>query len=274
LGCYLSSLSIFSAKGKMMPSTDFVKMMKRVEKLTIDNSPSILTAIAATGVVTTAFLTGKASISAYREMAEEQAATTEILENKEVVRLVWKNYIPPVISGTLTIAAVITANRVGNRRAAAVATAYSISERAFSEYREKVVEKIGEKKDRTIRDEIAQDHVTKNPPDEKTVIITARVGNVLCYDMFTGRYFNSCMETLKQAENSINHDIIHNGYASLSDFYDEIGLGATSFSDEVGWSGGNLMEVIFSTTLADDNKPCITLDFNLSPNRNFQHFAQ
>ena len=153
-------------------------------------------------------------------------------------------------------------------RAAAVAAAYTISEKAFSEYKEKVVERLGTPKEQKIRDEVAQDRVTKNPPNERETIITGG-GEVLCYEAFTGRYFKSDMETLKKAQNDLNYVMLNDGYASLSDFYNKIDLPTTSYSDEIGWTSDKLLELNFSTVLSDDGRPCISIDFMAAPVRDY-----
>lgn len=260
---------------------DFRPILKRLEKATIDNSPAILTAIGITGTVTTAYLTAKATLKAHALLREEVARVNHGIPQsrqteptrKDVFLMTWKFYIPAATTGVVTIAAIFGANRVSTRRAAAMATAYSISERAFSEYKEKIVEKIGENKERAYRDEIAQERVEKNPVDEKTVIITGG-GEVLCYDQFTGRYFKSSMEAIRQAENKLNHVILHDGYASLTDLYYELGLSPTSFSDEVGWTSDYLLDIKVSTTMSEDNRPCLSIDFDIRPSRYFAHFAE
>lgn len=257
---------------------NLARFMKRAEKFTIDNSPAILTAIGITGTLTTAYLTGKASFKAYDLLLEED--TRRHMNNepplrpdtKAMVQVVWREYIPAGISATVTVAAIFAANHVSTRRATAMATAYSLSERAFTEYKDKVVEKIGEKKNQEIKDEIAQDQVTRNPVDEATVIMT-NDGEVLCYDRFIGRYFKSSMEALKRAVNEVNYTILHQDYASLSDFYMELGLEPTGISDEVGWTTDQLLELDISTVLSTDNKPCIAIDFNHRPIRNFDQYS-
>ena len=149
-----------------------------------------------------------------------------------------------------------------------MAAAYTVSEKAFEEYREKIVEKLGANKERQARDEVAQDRVNANPVGRTEVIVTGG-GNVLCYDMYTGRYFQSDMETIKQAQNNLNHHILNNVYASLNDFYDMIGLSRIKTGDEIGWNSDKLMEIYFSTTMSDDQKPCIAIDFSVEPVRNY-----
>ena len=247
------------------------EILKRVEKLTIDNSPTILTAIGVTGSLTTAYLTGKASFKAAEILIlehEEEDLKDIPRSRKKDAKRVWKLYIPAASTGAVTVVSIIAANRIGMRRAAAIAAAYSISEKAFAEYKEKVLEKVGENRERSVRDDLAQDRVRNNPSSDREVIITGG-GDVLCYDAFTGRYFKSDMETLKKAQNDLNYKVLNNYYASLSDFYDLIDLPRTSYSDEVGWNSDALLELEFSTVMSEDNRPCISINFRIQPIRGY-----
>ena len=186
----------------------------------------------------------------------------------EMAKMTWKEYIPPAISGALTISAIIMANRIGTRRTAAMAAAYSLSDKAFSEYKEKVVEHIGKNKELKVRDEIAQDRVNDAPVGTREVIITGG-GEVLFFDMYTSRYFKSDMETVKKAMNDVNYMILNHDSASLTDFYDKIGLSRTKHSDDVGWNHDKLLDIQFSTTMSEDDRPCIAIDFKAAPIRNY-----
>lgn len=248
---------------------------RRTEKLVVDNSPSILTALAITGVVTTAILTGKATFRAAEILAEERVARdgrdkTPCITTQEKVKILWKNYIPAASAGVLTIACVVGANHIGTRRAAAVAAAFTISERAFEEYKDKVIERIGEKPEQKIRDEIAQAEIDRTPYVNNPVVVVGD-GQVLCFDAFSGRYFNSTMETLRKAENDINFQILHNMYATLDEFYELIGLKSTLTSQEVGWNTQNLMDLRHSAVMSDDGRPCLSISYNYKPTRGFRN---
>lgn len=252
------------------------QLLRRFEKLVADNSPAILTAVGVTGTIATAILVGKATFRATELIIDEQAIQDlqelgHPLDSREKFELVWKLYIPPVATGTITIVSIVMANQVGTRRAAAVAAAYSLSEKAFTEYREKVLEKLGENKERAVRDELAQNRISKNPPVDREVVITGN-GDVLCYEAYSGRYFQSNVEAIRKAENDINHTLLNDGYASLSDFYDKIGLPRTTASEEVGWKNDSLIELRFSTSLSGDGRPCISIDYRVEPIRNYYRF--
>lgn len=251
--------------------------LKQIEKFAIDNSPIILTMIGVIGTIGTAVLTHKAATKAERilnDVAEDRMLSHKEdipWPKKDKIKVVWKQYIPPVLSGTVTIGCIVMANRIGSKRAAAVAAAYAISERAYSEYREKVVERLGEIKEKNIRDELAQERVRKDPLREDNVVVIGS-GEVLCYELYTGRYFNSSVEAIKKAQNETNYQINAQGHASVSDFYNNIGLPRTSVSDEMGWSSDKLMEIDFSTVLSEDGRPCVAIDFQISPVRDYHRF--
>lgn len=252
-------------------------VLKRLEKFTIDNSPAILTGVGIAGVVGTAYLSGKASIKAYELSWAYKDDVREDPDLEQEIKVHYakkfaKVFAPPVASGVATIACIYGANHISSRRAAAMATAYSLTEKAFTEYKEKVVEKVGEKKEQSYRDEIMQDRVREHPPEDRTVLV-AGGGEVLCYDKFTGRYFRSDMETIRRAENDVNQQIINDGYASVSDLFEHLGLPVTSFSEEVGWNTDKLLTIQYSTVLSPDNQPCISIDYDLHPNRKYAHFA-
>lgn len=245
-----------------------VDLINKVQKLVKDNSTAILTGVGVAGTISTSVLTGRATVKAVRMIdAEEHDAVLEHnreLELRDRIKLVWMLYIPPVATGALTITAIVMANRLATKEAAALAAACSLAEKALNEYREKVIEKIGETKEGDIRDSMVQARMNKNPVNSREVIL-AGTGQVLCYDVLTGRYFQSSIEEIKKAENSINFDIVNYMHASLSRFYEEVGLPPTAYSDTVGFNLDNRCSVRFSTELSSDGRPAVAVDFAHMP---------
>lgn len=242
---------------------DLRELTKQTEHILKRNSPAILTGLGVTGTITTAYLAAKASYVAARriDIAESRGGTAGSRKQriKERVPLVWKLYIPAAVTGTATIGCVVFATRINNRRTAAIAAAYSLSERAFIEYKDKVVEQLGERKEQKVRDEVAQDHVRATAPGPSVVL--SGYGDILCCELYTGRYFKSDMEKLRKAQNDLNAELILNTKSSLSDFYILVGLGKTSESDHIGWVD-QLMELEFSHALTEDGRPCLTFAYN------------
>lgn len=245
-------------------------ILKTSEKVVADNSPTILTAMGIISGVASVVLTGKASVKASQIIREEQERMPAdwVLLPKEKLVLVWKEFIPATSTGVFAIICVIGANRIGNRRAAAMAAAYAVSEKAWTEYKEKVIEKLGKQKEQKVNDELAQDRVNQNPVTTREVIITGN-GDVLCYDTITGRYFQSNVEALRKAQNDVNQQVLNNMYASLYEFYDLIGLPPTEYSSEVGWNTDVMLELNFSTTLSEDGRPCLVMNYQVFPIRDY-----
>lgn len=251
-------------------------LFKRFEKVLSDNSPAILTGIGVTGTITTAYLAAKASFKAAEILNWEHVDGAEWnrAEEKtarEKIELTWQLYIPAITSGVITCGCIIMANRVGTRRAAAMATAYSLSDKAFEEYKEKVQERLGKKDEKAIRDEIAQDQVNRNP--KRPVQDPLDTGKSLFYEGYTGRYLYSNVETLKAAQNKVNHQINSHSYASLTDFYNAAGIPPNSISDDLGWNSNKLMELDFSATEYETEdgrtEACMVFNYQVEPIRHF-----
>lgn len=237
-------------------------MIKRLRKAVGRNSPSLLTGVAIGGIVTTAYFAAKASWKAAEIVAEEEAVHGRNPNRKERykhnAKLVWKEYVPAVATGGITIASVVGSSRVSAKRGAAAHAAFVLSERAFSEYRERVIEEIGVKKDQKIRDDIAERKVNANPPG---AILMVGSSTDLCCELYTGRYFQSDIETLRRAVNHLNERLLKEDRMSLDEWYDMIGLLSTSHSSEIGWKSNKLMELKFTSILVD-GKPLLAFEYN------------
>lgn len=233
---------------------------------TKEHFPVILSAAAGIGVLSTIYLTAKASFQAANLIRDYEDTDPLVMYDDakerliERTKLVWKLYIPAGISAASTITCVVAANRVETKKTIAAQTAFAVSQRVFSDYRDKVVEEFGEHKDRSIRDKVADERVKNTAPAGDIMI--SGPGNVLCCEMFTGRYFTSDMETLRKAENELNAKILAHDYASFNDFYYMVGLASTSASSQLGWRSNKLMKLEFSTVLTEDGRPCLAFDYN------------
>lgn len=254
--------------------TNISQIINNVKKSAAKHSPEILTGIGIAGMITTTVLAVKATPKALELIARAEDEKFDNghgdkLKPVEIIKAAWKPYIPAVISGMASIACLIGANSVNTKRNAALATAYKLSEAALIEYKDKVVETIGEKKEKQVREKIIQDRIDKNPVSNNTVIITDK-GNTLCYDSVSGRYFKSDMDTIKKAVNTINRTMTYDMYVSLSDFYDEIGLERTGVSDYLGWNmDDGLVDIIFDSRIADNGEACLVLDYHIVPRYDF-----
>lgn len=254
------------------------------------HAPEIGAGLGITGMLTTTVLAVKATPKALVLIEEEKRRQNrylleeakvngydtcnriEKLRPVEVVKVTWKCYIPAAITGTLSILCLIGASTASARRNAALAAAYTISESALKDYKNKVVEVVGEGKEREVRDAIAKDKIAKDPVENKEIIVTGK-GETRCYDALSGRYFDSDINWLNKAANELNRRMINQTYASLNDFYYEIGLPDLSeneIGDLIGWRvDQGLIELDFSAQLATDGVPCLVMHFNIMPKYDF-----
>lgn len=254
------------------------------------HSPEILTGIGIVGMGTTVVLAVKATPKALmlieerkREiklaaLKDDETAIVKVdkLTTLETIKTTWKCYIPAAVTGILSTACIVGASSVNARRNAALAAAYTISETALSEYKDKVVETIGEKKEQAVRDAIAKDKIDNDPVTHKDIVITDK-GETLCYDALSGRYFKSDIEQIRRSVNNLNERLLFDTYVSLNELYDELGLEEIKIGDDLGWTVNpdsadkGLIELDFSSQLTSDGTPCIVVGFANPPYYDFAH---
>lgn len=238
------------------------------KKLIGDNLPAILTGLGVAGAATSVVLAVKATPEAHRRIMDAQSETTEDIRTIDKVKLTWTLYIPTAASLGLTAAAIITAQSVNTRRQAAIASLYAVTEKALVDYREKVVQELGKKADQKVRDEVAKDYIMDTPMVNSEIFIT-NTSEALFLDSMTGRYFTSDMQSVRSAVNDVNEEIIKFNTCSQNDFYARIGLPPVRFGEEQGWNTSQMLEVNYSTQLAEDNRPCIVLEYLSHPIRGY-----
>ena len=230
------------------------------------HSPEILTGIGITGMISTTILAVKATPKAMKLIdIKKKELDTDELTVIETVKTAWKPYIPAMLVGLASTTCLIGASSTNYKRNAALASAYALSERTLTRYRDKVIDTIGERKEQQIREKIAQDEIDEKKLSNSQVIVTSN-GETLCMDTMSGRYFKSDIETIKQAVNKLNRRLVYENYISLNEFYGEIGLDDVKNGTLLGWNiDSGLIEPTFSTCLADNGQPCLVIDFMVEP---------
>lgn len=275
----------------------FLGVMRNMSFSVKKHSPEILTGVGIAGMVTTTVFAVKATPKALTLMDEEihyriQNNPQDDEENIEglikvsddesgewghyrlpaidLIKTCWRCYVPATVTGVMSIVCLVGASSVNLRRNAALATAYALSESALKEYQEKVIETIGEKKEESIRDSIAKDRIDKHPVIQQEIIITDK-GETLCFDSLSGRYFKSDIDKIKKSVNELNRQMLADMYVSLNDFYYELGLENTKLGDDLGWHiDDGLMDISFSSQLANGETPCLVLDYQIAPRYDYQ----
>ena len=244
-----------------MTKAEVAQIVKDAQLQLSKHSPEILMGIGIASLITTTLLAVKNTPKAIKLLEKKKQETgTDELPPVEVVKTAWKCYIPAVVSGVFGVACLVGANSVHVQRNAALATVYKISETALSEYRDKVVETIGEKKESVVRDKVEEEHIKKTPIENNEVIVTDG-GTFTCFDSWSGRYFKSSETRIMEAANTLNDQMLHQitGYASLNDFYDELGLPHTEVGDMIGWNTEHLVKIHPHYTKMNDGTPGIAI---------------
>ena len=251
-------------------NTKMTNFFKSTRKFLGKHSPEILTGIGVTGMITTTVLAVKATPKAIMLIeCKKDELETEKLTVVETVKAAWKPYVPAAVLCVASVTCIVGASAVNYKRNAALATAYAISERTLVRYRDKVIETFGEKKEKEVREKVAQDEVNNNPVSNSQVIITAK-GNTLCMDSISGRYFKSDMDKINKAINEINRQMTYQQYVSLNEFYYELGLEGIATGSLLGWNlDDGLLEIDYSTCLAEDGEPCLVINYSVVPKYDF-----
>ena len=257
-----------------MNKPDMTALFKNVKMAVSKHSPEVLTGLGIAGMITTTVLAVKATPKALDLIEDKRDELdldpSEKMKPIETIKTTWKCYIPAFATGVTSIACLIGASSVNARRNAALTAAYNLSATAFSEYKDKVLETVGEKKEQIVRNKVAEERINNEPVNPAAIIVSGN-GNTRCFDTITKRRFTSDIESIKKIVNELNRRMINGeDYISLNEFYYELGLDGSKIGDELGWNvSTGLIELDFSAQLDTDGVPCIVIDYCIAPKRGF-----
>ena len=247
-----------------------IKHIWKATKLFVkDNDSLILTSLAAVGVVTTTFFAFEGGKNAEEITAEHERRSKVPLTAQERFLLTWKCYAPATIMAILSIGAIIGAQRLNGRKQAALAAAYGLAQKSLMDYREEVEKLVGPKKTAAINEATSARAIAQTQqPSEAAIIITGD-GEQLCFETWTSRYFKSSAEKIRRAENEFNKKVFHEGYGSLNEFYEMIGLPPSDLGEQLGWTSDSLLDLVFDSHLTPDDKAALAISFRKAPNVNY-----
>ena len=231
------------------------------------HSPKILTGLGIAGMIITTITAVKATPKAMAAIEQKEKEENRELSVKEKIKVSWRYYLPSALTGSASIAALISASSISTRRETALAAAYALSENAFKDYQDKALDIVGEKKEQEIRDAVAKERMDKVPVINNEIITTGR-GDTLCYDALSGRYFKSDIESIRKAENNFNRKMRDDVRMTLNELYDEIGIPAISIGENLGWDinvGRGYVDFEFSSHLTDSGVPCLVVGHRNPP---------
>ena len=250
-----------------MKSNLFVAVKSGLSK----HSPEILIGLGVAGLLGTTILAVRETPKVLKLLeSKKNELDVEKLSVKDTVKTVWKNYIPCAVLAVTSVACIIGASNISARRNAALAAAYAIGNKAFSDYKEEVINLLGEEKAKEIKEKVADKRLKENPVTNKEVFITES-NEHLCYDEITGRYFRSSQNKIKEVQNILNDRLRDEMWISLNDLYYELGLPNVRVGDDLGWNiDDGYLDIVLSSRIAEDGTPCITLDYGIGPRYDFR----
>lgn len=162
---------------------------------------------------------------------------------------IFKLYAPAIGLGVASIAGILYSHNIMSKRAAGLAAAYAAVDKAFKDYRSRVVDRFGEELDKELRYNIKTKEIEETITNEdgttetikKTVkeIDPSAIGD---YSKFFDEYstqwskdpeYNSMF--LKQTQNWANEVLRSRKYIFLNEIYEALGIPQTRAGSQVGW---------------------------------------
>ncbi|GHU53676.1 hypothetical protein AGMMS49975_12390 [Clostridia bacterium] len=205
--------------------------------------PTILTFVGVAGVVATTILTAKATPKAMVLLKEAEYEKGEKLTKSEVVKSVWRCYIPAAVVGLSTISCIVGANVLNRKYQTSLASAYALLHQSYHKYRTAANSVYGDDADSKILLSVTKDAYVSA---EGLLIYDPELDTanekVLFYDMYSQRYFKSTMANVMNAQYHANRNLSLRGEICVNEFYEFLGLDGIKGGDVIGWSFEEFMD--------------------------------
>ena len=251
-----------------MKNLDLKPIFQGLKKTVNDNSSKILLWVGVTCSISAIVAAVPSTVKAVK-LVEKKKEVKKVKELTilETVKETWYCYIPSVVLGTLSVLCVVKSASIETKKTAAMAAAYQLTASAFEEYQTQVVSKIGDKKEKEIQENVSKQKIHDNPVSNSSIIMTPH-GKTLCFDTLSGRYFSSDIDKINKIVNELNRDMLSSidGSITLNQFYSELMLDPVAIGENIGWSANiGLIEMRYSSQLAEENVPCLVLNYRILP---------
>lgn len=191
-------------------------------------------------------------------------------------------YAPAIAVGTLTVGALTGSHVILSRRNAGLAAAYGAVQKAFTEYRERVVGEFGEEKDREFRYGVEEREMaveTDEGVSVKTVKGAKAAGGRSMYAKIFDegnknwqRQYTYNAVFIRAQQNYANDILQSRGHLFLNDVYDMLGFDRTKAGAVVGWvkngNGDNyvdfgIVDSYEGMRFINGDERSVLLDFNV-----------
>ena len=228
-----------------------IKGGKRVLRYTAKNHNWILAVLSILGLAGTAYAFTTATIKAVKMCEEKQVRGT-----KEVVKTVWKLFLPGIGFIFVTTLAICSNAHLNARDIATVTGLYAASKTDAKLIKEKVKELVGERKEEKIENEVEAEKVRMNPPTPENIIETGH-GKQLFRMYETGVYFRASTDWVDLQFSKLNKDL-DDEFTSCITFHrlnELLGLPRCGFGDAV-WDKVDMKKSGYNEIVADVRSLC------------------
>lgn len=202
-------------------------MKLNIERFIRQNKSSILAISGAIGMVASVGLAIR-NTAKYKDIIHSK--DNKKIDNIERLKVAVPLYFPVVLLTGGSLACIIGATVVNAKHQRSMTAAYILLENSFKQYKDKVVELYGSDAPRKVETEITNDKFEEKKPQLKNS------ENDLFYDEYRGEFFESTLDTIREAMYHVNRNFILRGYTTLNEVYDFLNLSHTEQGDILGWS--------------------------------------
>lgn len=248
------------------------------------NASTILSAFATGGIVAIVITTSKAAIKADIQIKADSRRNHDgdpyAATAKEKIQSSWKYYILPAGVASGTVMCIIGANVLNKKQQASLVSAYALLSKNSKRYKEAVKDILGEDAHEKVVESIAKSEC--DPPlletqgvygPGKTLEVSTDQAEVVrtFYDLYSGRYFESTMSSVLQAEYHLNRNFSMLGLAALNEWYSFLGLEGLDGGDELYWFcdfADGIQWIDFAhylTTLDDNDMEVVVIEMAYDP---------
>lgn len=266
----------------------FIGLFKAIGLGVVKHKSAILSGVAIiTGVASTC-LAVKATIEAVKDVealketkTADNTEETEVEVSKtEVIKTVWKHYIPVVVGTTVTIATIVCAHRVDAKKIAAATSALVLSERMRKELEHKTARELGADKIKEIKKTIFKENpdLDKACQDYQAGRVEVldgewRTGRFVrrCWfrDEITGREFFASKSEVEYAMIKAMREGLTNGgpYLTLNEFLEWLDLEPCVMGEMFGWdlSKQEIAVTYEPDQCRDTGEPCLIMHYYDKP---------
>lgn len=249
-------------------------IFKTIKPFVARHEPEILMTMGISGMIFSVVWGIKATAKAVRRIDNKKIELNkDTLTVKEVIKETWKLYLPVAVSTVISVPCIVAGNRISNKRAMALAAAYTISETALQEYQDKTKEILGDKKYEALQESISSDNIQRTYKDGISNITMIGDGDSLFFEPLSGRYFKTNWNRISKAANELNARALGDmsGVITIGDWYDILGLESTTLDDDLGWTIADgkqgIIDISIDSVLTPDNQPCGSIRYNTRPKK-------